>query len=210
MDRKCKRIIDGKTYNTETATKLGGWMDDEYGFEQGEYLYQSRLGAFFLYCFSDDGPEGPEQEIKPCAPDQAQRFLEQHESYSVDLIESLFGEAPEVGSGEIKFTLRLPESLRDRLAALAKENNQSLNAWMVRCLERGSEVVADIEVPVTMALLQMGGKCPNCGELQCIMYARKLSSLQASNCVVECCNCRKRMRLSDWMGGGKPETKISN
>jgi hypothetical protein len=42
---------------------------------------------------------------------------------------------PEAGAGEIKYTLRMPESLRDRLAARAKTNDQSLNAWIVRCLE---------------------------------------------------------------------------
>jgi len=42
---------------------------------------------------------------------------------------------PEAGSGEVKYTLRMPEILRDRLAAVAKANDQSLNAWIVRCLE---------------------------------------------------------------------------
>lgn len=42
---------------------------------------------------------------------------------------------PEAGSGELKFTLRMPDSLRERLAERAKANGQSLNAWIVRCLE---------------------------------------------------------------------------
>ncbi|MBU6419150.1 MAG: type II toxin-antitoxin system HicB family antitoxin [Proteobacteria bacterium] len=138
MDRKCKRIIDGKTYNTETATRLGGWIDDEHGFEQGADLYQNRLGAFFLYCFSDDGPKSEEDKIVPYTPEQAQKFLEKHHGYDVELIESLFGQMPEAGSSESKFTLRLPDNLRNRLAALAKANGQSLNAWVVRCLEQCS------------------------------------------------------------------------
>ena len=55
-------------------------------------------------------------------------------------IERLFGEMPEAGSGESKFTLRMPDSLRERLAERAKANNQSLNAWMVRCLESCANV----------------------------------------------------------------------
>ena len=55
--------------------------------------------------------------------------------YDVELIERLFGEMPEAGSGETKFTLRMPDSLRDRLAERARANRQSLNAWIVRCLE---------------------------------------------------------------------------
>ena len=62
-------------------------------------------------------------------------MAEKNKISRVDLIETLFGEMPEAGSGEIKFTLRLPESLRDRLAACAKAKEQSLNAWIVRCLK---------------------------------------------------------------------------
>jgi hypothetical protein len=137
---KCKRIIDGKTYNTETATEIYGWDDDSnydaHGVLSGEHLYQTRFGAFFRYRYLDGiSDETDEEEIEPLSPEQARKWLEQRGSAGAHLIESLFGEMPEAGSGEIKYTLRLPESLRDRLAARAKANEQSLNAWIVRCLE---------------------------------------------------------------------------
>ncbi|WP_084698440.1 toxin-antitoxin system HicB family antitoxin [Muricoccus aerilatus] len=138
MAHRCKRIIDGKTYNTETATEIAGWDHtlEEYPITSGEYLYKSRYGAFFIYSYADDGPEGPEQDLRPITPEEARKWLEKHRSWDVDLYEAHFGKVPEAGSGETKFTLRLPDSLRNRLAARAKENGQSLNAWMVRCLER--------------------------------------------------------------------------
>ena len=134
---KCKRIIDGKTYNTETATELFGtdWSHDEAGVGGGEYLFQTRFGAYFLYKYYDGFGEDDFETISPCSPDEARQWLEKKASYDPDLIERLFVAMPEAGSGEIRFTLRLPESLRDRLAALAKANHQSLNAWMVKCLE---------------------------------------------------------------------------
>jgi hypothetical protein len=134
---KCKRIIDGKTYNTETATEIEGWdvTEEEYPLTHGEHLYQNRFGAFFLISYQDDGPEGPEEDLVPYTPEQARVWLEKHRSYRVDLIESLFGKMPEAGSGESKFTLRMPDSLRERLAERAKANDQSLNAWIIRCLE---------------------------------------------------------------------------
>ncbi len=135
MEIKCKRIIDGKTFNTETATQITGWNDDDHGVDQGEYLFQSRFGAFFRYSYFHSYDESHRNTITPCSPDEARQWLEQHASYEPELIERLFGEMPEAGSGEIKFTLRLPESLRDLLAARAKANEQSLNAWMVKCLE---------------------------------------------------------------------------
>ena len=136
MPHRCKRIINGKTYNTETANRLGEWETNEFGYVEGAALYQSRLGAFFMHEYASDGPDGPEERLEPYTPEQARTWLEQHRSYDVDLIESVFGEMPEAGSNESKFTLRIPDNLRERLAARAKANGQSLNAWIVRCLER--------------------------------------------------------------------------
>jgi hypothetical protein len=132
---KCKRIIEGKTYNTETATQIAGWSDDDGPYDSGRYLYQTRFGAFFLYSYLEGRDEDDHESIQPFTPDQAREWLEKNLSHRADLIESLFGQMPEAGSGESKFTLRMPDSLRDRLAECAKANNQSLNAWIVRCLE---------------------------------------------------------------------------
>lgn len=143
MANKCKRIIDGKTYNTETATQIAGWDrdDDNSPFTSGNFLYQTRFGAFFQFKYLDTMDEDSYETIVPFTPEQAREWLEQNVSWQPELIESLFGEMPEAGMGEIKYTLRLPESLRNKLAARAEENKQSLNAWMVRCLERCAEAI---------------------------------------------------------------------
>lgn len=133
--KKCKRIIDGKTYNTETATHITGSDWNEEFWEKGKHLYQTRFGAFFEFSYRDGADEYDYENIMPLTPDEARKWLEENAAYDVELIERLFGEMPEAGSGEIKFTLRLPESLRDRLGTFAKANDQSLNAWIVRCLE---------------------------------------------------------------------------
>jgi len=135
MAIKCKRIIDGKTYNTETATQLAGREDFGDPYEGGAFLYQTRFGAFFLFSYLEGAAEDDYEKIQPFTPEQARAWLEENVSYDVDLIERIFGEMPEAGSGEVKYTLRMPESLRDRLANLAKTNEQSLNAWIIRCLE---------------------------------------------------------------------------
>lgn len=132
---KCKRIIDGKTYNTETATEIDGWANVEDQHIHGDFLYQTRFGAFFRYAFLDGASEDDYEKITPLSPDEARTWLEQKASWNTELIEHLFGEMPEAGSGEVKFTLRMPESLRNRLSAKAEANKQSLNAWMIRCLE---------------------------------------------------------------------------
>jgi len=135
MAFRCKRIIDGKTYNTETATRIAGWDEPDGSFVSGNYLFQNRFGVFFVYSYGDGAAEDDYEIIRPLSPEEARSWIEEKIPYEVDLIERLFGAMPEAGSGEVKYTLRMPESLRDRLASLAKANGQSLNAWVIRCLE---------------------------------------------------------------------------
>jgi hypothetical protein len=126
---RCKRIIDGKTYNTETATLLGYWEGDDAPVE--EALFKTRHGAYFRYVFSETAPD---ERIEPLDPEAAQKWMEQR--CRAELIEAEFGEMPEAGDPEARITLRIPETLRKRLAAIAENRKQSLNAWIQRCLER--------------------------------------------------------------------------
>lgn len=45
-----KKIIDGKVYNTDTATKIGEWSYGQYGNINyvEEVLYKTKKGAFFI------------------------------------------------------------------------------------------------------------------------------------------------------------------
>jgi hypothetical protein len=126
---RCKRIIDGKTYNTETANLLGRWESGDEPLEQA--LFKTRHGAYFLYSFLDIEPD---EWIKPLGPEAAQTWMEKY--CRADFVEAEFGEMPEAGDPEARVTLRIPETLRKRIAAIAQEKNQSLNAWILRCIER--------------------------------------------------------------------------
>lgn len=147
MQIKCKRIIDGKTYNTETATQIAGHHDQSaLPYSSGEFLFQTRFGAFFEFSYYEGFGEDDWEKITPLTPEEAQNWLEKKVSWQPELIEQLFGEMPEAGSSEVKYTLRLPESLRNKLALLANQNGQSLNAWIVRCLEKCSDTgVTNVE-----------------------------------------------------------------
>lgn len=128
---RCKRIIEGKTYNTETSTLLGWWEPDDAPYEHA--LFKTRHGAYFLYTL---GHANLDEFIEPKEAEAAKRWMEQH--CSADRIEAEFGEMPEAGDSEARITLRIPETLRKRVAVIAQERNQSLNAWIQRCLERGA------------------------------------------------------------------------
>ena len=132
-----KRIIDGKTYNTETATLVGVKY---FAREEFERLHQNRYGAYFLHRCREEWIEQAGLvdlvSIKPLTPAEAQGWMEEHLAGAPELVEAHFGEMPEAGQGESRFTLRLPDVLKHRIDALAKSSGQSTNAWVTRCLER--------------------------------------------------------------------------
>ena len=146
-----KRIIDGRTYNTDTSTIIAlDWNGDEPEnwalgrlpeYDVANALCKSRHGAYFLatfnaWLFEISDPKG--ETIKPLVPAEAQEWLETTFPESPDLIEAEFGEMPEAGHTESRFTLRMPDSLKRRIDTLSKVAGQSTNAWIIACLERCS------------------------------------------------------------------------
>ncbi|WP_066922822.1 toxin-antitoxin system HicB family antitoxin [Methylobacterium sp. CCH5-D2] len=136
-----KRILDGKTYNTETATMLAKAEQD--GGHLHDTLYQTRHGAYFRH-HGDWSYGGPHEEmledIEPLSPAQAQSWMEKHRF--AHLIERHFGPQPEAGEAESRVTVRIPDSLKSRIEALASARGQSLNAWIMRCLESCADAQA--------------------------------------------------------------------
>ena len=100
-----KKIIDGKMYNTETATKVADYGED-YASDincWSEILYIKKTGEWFLY--GEGGPNSPYSErcgnnrwcgsstIKPYTPEQAKRWLAEYDC--VDEYIKYFGEPKE-------------------------------------------------------------------------------------------------------------------
>jgi hypothetical protein len=151
MEDGMKRIIDGITYNTDTATFLCGiecsteyqndldWHDTS--------LYLTRTGRFFLQgegnaCSmwaraigsgSKTGGEG----ILPCTPEEAREHLERADEW--EEIERLFpkdrDDRGDEIDDEVRSTLRLPRSLQQRVSDAAAAKCQSVNAYVMRALE---------------------------------------------------------------------------
>ena len=110
---QCKRIIGGKTYNTETSALLGEYEDDW----STQTLFKSRHGAYFIYVYL---PNIPDEKIIPYDPAQAREWMEKYST--VQGFELEFGEMPEAGDGEARITLRIPDSLRRRVTQIAEAN----------------------------------------------------------------------------------------
>jgi hypothetical protein len=134
-----KRIIDGLTYDTDTATKVCDWHPDDDGdggcFDNESYmeLYQTRHGAFFQVLCGPHGPGVyPYEYVLPIDDEKAKGVVEIHAN---GLFEELFGPCPEAGSSERRLTFRIPASLQRRIKAAADGEQVNVNQWLMRAVE---------------------------------------------------------------------------
>lgn len=100
-----KKIINGKMYNTETATEVYFWSDNRGWSDfrhEHDKLYRKKTGEFFLW--GEGGPMTRWAErdgdgwtggsgIVPFTVDEAKEFLERHDA--TDEYIALFGEPEE-------------------------------------------------------------------------------------------------------------------
>ncbi len=141
-----KRIINGVTYNTETATLIytdaleGSWNDLKW---LSESLYKTRSGRFFLHgeggamtkygkAVGTNSWIGGE-EIIPISEDYARRWLEQFEAPD-EICPELFPGGEDTETESVIY-LRVPSFLKTKLEAKAKEQGKSLNALLMRTIE---------------------------------------------------------------------------
>ena len=153
-----KQVIDGKTYNTETArclatVELMGYRMDERGrFTTNTpkkvgttSLYENRGGAYFLV--RDYDPDvSPEPEVvgqfrihdRGVIPLKRKEALGWAESKALDSdkIEEMFGKVAEDSDQTGAILLRVPQTLKLAIEKSAAVAGVSTNTWLMRCAER--------------------------------------------------------------------------
>jgi hypothetical protein len=137
-----KRVIDGRTYNTDTATIVAKWnYEDEEGYDTEARLYRNRGGAFFIVHFWTVGVgEDAVDKIyfeAPVLRDQVDRLVEMRTNLEI-LDEAVLASPPEAeAEDEPSATIyyRLPSSLKAAIEAAAGAESLSVNAWLLRCTE---------------------------------------------------------------------------
>lgn len=139
-----KRIIDGKTYNTDTSTLIARDLWAGNG-EFQEELYLTRGGSFFTVVSEPYNPDAPPAMFTPKTKEEAGQFIQ--DGTDLELYDtSIFAEPPEAaeeeGEPEATLYIRVPRSLKDICEARAKEAGLSLNSWVLRCVE-GYRAVAE-------------------------------------------------------------------
>lgn len=132
-----KKIIDGKRYDTETATKVGEWWNGcsrrDFNFVNEE-LYQKRTGEFFLY--GEGGPSSRysksignntwsgDEVIIPLTLEAAQKWAEKN--LDGDEYEKIFGEVEEDGSRKV-IALSLATSTVEKLRQQAVAKGKTMS-----------------------------------------------------------------------------------
>lgn len=140
-----KKIINGKVYDTDTATKLGVWWssNDVRSFSHcEETLYRKRTGEYFLH--GEGGPmtqyaravdtnswSGGER-IMPMTYQEAQKWAEEH--LDGDEYEAIFGEIVENDSTYM-INAEIPAALAEKLKRRAAESGQSMRDTLIAILQ---------------------------------------------------------------------------
>jgi hypothetical protein len=135
-----KKIINGKKYDTETATAVGEWDNGCYGrdFQRcSETLYRKRTGEFFLYgegdpmskyavsCGNNEWCGG--EQITPLTYSAAQQWAETH--LGGDEYESIFGEVSEDDT-RTQLSVSLSVAAVERAKRAAAQAGMSVSAYI--------------------------------------------------------------------------------
>jgi predicted HicB family RNase H-like nuclease len=148
-----KRVIDGVTYNTDTATLIARAEEDrdfnQYSNEPAVSLeiglYQTRGGAFFLHTSTETSRQNAEgewrdvvrNEFEPLTASEARHWIA-NSQYQVEVITDVFGEPPEAAvedTAGATLYIRIPASLKEQIETTAETEKLSVNSWVMRCME---------------------------------------------------------------------------
>lgn len=136
-----KRIIEGVTYNTDTATAVARWeYEGVDGADTDAVLYQTRGGAFFIvHTWNVEGKE--KVYFEATTRDGVQRLVESTDNLAI-LNDDILKDPPEASAEQspgATLYLRVPSSLKDQAEAFARSDGVSVNVWAMRCMERCSK-----------------------------------------------------------------------
>lgn len=135
-----KKIINGKSYDTETAKAVGEWSNNgswrDFSHME-ETLYRKKTGEYFLY--GEGGPMTKYAEsagqnswssgskIIPLSHENARQWAEEH--LDADEYEAIFGEVEEDDSKQYA-TFRLTASTLEALRRRASEAGKCLSEYL--------------------------------------------------------------------------------
>jgi hypothetical protein len=144
-----KRVISGKTYDTDTATAVARYENENNNGETVEcVVYVNKGGVYFetnAWIQEDDGGERLEKSsLSPLTSEDIDRLLAGRTVVEI-LDEEKLPPPPEASSEDERepdeavasVYLRMPVLLKIKFETAARQARQSLNAWAISKLEAG-------------------------------------------------------------------------
>jgi hypothetical protein len=141
-----KRIIDGVTFNTDTATEVaeGVWEDQDRGIVATTTLYQNRAGVFFsveeieqTFRHPSDGEWRSRKSYDWTKVGSAPDAIEFCQKVNLTITREIDDLPPEAEPGDAAATvyIRMPPALKASIETKAKAAGVSVNVFALRCLE---------------------------------------------------------------------------
>jgi predicted HicB family RNase H-like nuclease len=140
-----KRVIEGKTYNTDTATMIARYdYVDQNGYDTDVTVYQTKGGAFFavheweviIHNVYDHDEKKTKVYVEALSRDEVQRLVEKENLEILnDRALTLPPEAVDEPEKGATIYVRVPETLKAKVDEAAETAGVSTNAWALRCFE---------------------------------------------------------------------------
>lgn len=152
-----RRIINGRTYNTETSRQIGTWGNDypvnDFKFYE-ETLYKNTKGAYFLY--GEGGPMSKYAkpagqnswtggtDLVPMTAEEAQAWAEEH--LSAAEYEAEFGVQEEAAPSDLTTRERVNFTIDSEIMARLRKYSADTGVPMARILDKAILAVLDKEL----------------------------------------------------------------
>jgi len=141
-----RKIISGKAYDTKTATRIASWDNGYFAndFQHcEEVLFRTPRGGWFLYGHggamskyskSYGNDRGGSEQIEPFTPEQARKWLEEHDCTKA--LEYHFGQVEDAADDAgYDFKLRgIPAGTHEKIKAEAEKTGRSMNELMINLI----------------------------------------------------------------------------
>ena len=147
-----RKVINGRTYNTDTSKIIGEWSN-EYGVRDfkacEETLYKNTKGAYFLY--GEGGPMSKYAKsagqnswtggsnITPMTAEEAQAWAEEH--LNADEYEAEFGQQEEASPSDLATRERVNLTIDTNLMAKLRERSTATGTPMSRMIDKAIEKI---------------------------------------------------------------------
>lgn len=134
-----KRIIDGQTYNTETARVAARYIyEDELGGRAEAVIYQTAGKAFFAVHRKTDEPDG-QPIFEALTLDQLQKLVSSQDNFEI-VDENAIESPPEAVASESASAIvyaRIPAALKRQAEVAAADKSMMFDDWLLGRIEHG-------------------------------------------------------------------------